>query len=59
MSSSSLSFPSHGATPLLRGNVIRLVSLGDPSPLEDRGPLSGIDLLVEDALKICLPLLVV
>ena len=37
MSSSGLSFPSHVDTPLLRGDVTRLVSLGDPSPLEDRG----------------------
>ncbi len=59
MSSSGLSFPSHGDTPLLRGNVTQLVSLGDPSPLEDRGPLSGFNLLVEDALDACLPLLVV
>jgi hypothetical protein len=56
MSSSGLSFPSHGNTPLLRGDVTRLVSLGNPSPqaLEDRGPLIGFDLLAEDALDACL-----
>jgi hypothetical protein len=59
MSSSGLSFPSHGDTPLLRGDVTRLVSLGDPSLLEDRGPLSGSDLLAEDALDARLPLWVV
>jgi len=61
MSSSGLSFPSHVDTPLLRGDVTRLVSLGDPSPLEDRGPLSGFDLLqvAEDALDARLPLRVV
>ncbi len=52
MSSSGLSFSSHGDTPLLRGDVTRLVSLGDPSPLEDRGRLSGFDLLAEDALRV-------
>ncbi len=51
--------PSHGDTPLFKGDVTRLVSLGDPSPLEDRGPLSGIELLAEDALDACLPLRVV
>ena len=55
MSSSGLSFPSHVDTPLLRGDVTRLVSLGDPSPLEDRGPLTGFDLLAEDALDARLP----
>ena len=59
MSSSGLSFPSHVDTPLLRGDVTRLVSLGYPSPLEDRGPLSGFDLLAEDALDARLPLRVV
>ncbi len=61
MSSSGLSFPSHGDTPLLMGDVTRLVSLGDPSPLEDsdRGPLSGFDLFAEDALNARLPLRVV
>ena len=59
MSSSGLSFPSHVDTPLFRGDVTRLVSLGDPSPLEDRGPLSGSDRLAEDALDARLPLRVV
>jgi hypothetical protein len=51
MSNLSLSFPSHGGTPLLtrRGNRTRLLSLGDPYPIEDQDPLSVID-LVEDAL---------
>jgi hypothetical protein len=59
MSSSGLSFPSRGDTPLLRGDVSRLVILGYPSPLEDRGSLSGFDLLAEDALDTRLPLRVV
>jgi hypothetical protein len=61
MSSSGLSLPSHGDTPLLRGDVTRLVSLGDPSPLEDQGPfkLSGIDLLAEDTLDARLSLRIV
>ena len=59
MSSSSLSVPGHGDTPLLRGDVTRLVNLGDPSPLEERGPLSGFDHLADDALDARLPLRVV
>ncbi len=59
ISSSGLSFPIHGDTPLLRGDVTRRVSLGNPSPLEDWGPLSGKDLLAEDALDSRLPLQVV
>ncbi len=59
MSSSGLSFPSHVDTPLLRGDVTGLVSLGDSSPLEDWGPLSGSDLLAEDAFDARLPLRVV
>ncbi len=63
MSSPGLTFPSpsHGDTPLFRGDVTRLVSLGYPPPLqvEEQGPLSGFYLLAEDALDACLPLRVV
>ncbi len=38
--------------------MTRLVSLGDPFPLEDRGLSSGSDRLAEDSLDVCLPRLV-
>jgi hypothetical protein len=49
MSSSGLDSPSYD-TPLVRADMIQFGSLGNPSPLEDRGSLESSGPLSQDAL---------